>query len=146
MLQQTDGQYFLLLGSFGALMALQFGAPNSPLAQPRNALLGNSLAAAVAVVFRYLSGPNDEHCGCLPQWAVVALAPATAIALSQRVGLLHPPAGAASLIYVAAAPGKITSLGFMYLLMPLLVGNVFCCLMATAINNVSRARQYPLFY
>ena len=50
-----------------------------------------------------------------------------------------------ALIFVAGGE-KITSLGFMYLLLPLLVGNAFCCLMATAINNVSRARQYPLFY
>lgn len=35
---ETDGRYFLVLGSFGALMALLFGAPNSLLAQPRNAI------------------------------------------------------------------------------------------------------------
>ena len=39
-IQLSDGEYFLLLGSYGALMALQFGAPNSPLAQPRNAIGG----------------------------------------------------------------------------------------------------------
>ena len=27
---ESDGRYFLMLGSFGALMALLFGAPNSP--------------------------------------------------------------------------------------------------------------------
>ena len=36
----SDGQYQLMLGSFGALVTLLYGAPSSPLAQPRNALLG----------------------------------------------------------------------------------------------------------
>ena len=29
---------------------------------------------------------------------------------------------------------------------PLLAGNVICCVMATAINNLSEKRQYPLYY
>ena len=37
-----------------ALMTLQFGAPNSPLCQPRNVVLGNTLAAGIAVTFSYV--------------------------------------------------------------------------------------------
>ena len=182
--QESDGDYFLMLGSFGALMALQFGAPksaapssraldhtrrfqapryllrrgsplltppppspppgnSSPLAQPRNAVFGCSLAAGIAVLFYYLSG--DGFLGVIPKWVAVALAPATAIAVSQRCGVLHPPAGAASLIFVGGG-AKITDLGWMYLLMPLLVGNLVCCMMAMLINNLSRKRQYPVFW
>ena len=48
----------------------------------------------------------------MPKWLAASLAPATAIALSQRVNVLHPPAGAAALIFVTAGP-KITELGWM---------------------------------
>lgn len=141
--QLTDGEYFLIIGSFGALMALQFGAPNSPLAQPRNVIFSNLVAAAIAVAFYYLSGP--EFLGVIPQWVAVALAPATAIAVNQRLGVLHPPAGAASLIFVSAGQ-RITDLGWMYLIMPLLVGNLVCCCMAALVNNLCKTRQYPVFF
>ena len=164
----TDGEYFLMLGSFGALMALHFGAPNSPLAQPRNVIFSNLVAAGIAVVIYYLSGPEFlgvrlspaslQH-PCLlsspphpidcaqiiPQWVAVAITPATAIAVNQRMGVLHPPAGAASLIFVSAGK-RITDLGWMYLIMPLLVGNIICCIMASLINNISKTRQYPVFF
>ena len=139
----TDGEYFIMLGSFGALVTLLFGAPSSPLAQPRNAIGGGILSAGISVLFYYVSGP--AFLGALPTWIAAALAPATAIALSQRFGVLHPPAGAAALIFITGGP-KITDLGWMYLVLPLTVGNIICVLMATAFNNLSRNRQYPLFY
>ena len=138
----SDDTYFLLIGSFGALMALQFGAPNSPLAQPRNVIGGCTLAASISILCYYL-GPDFAN--VLPKWVLVALAPATAIAACQRVNLLHPPAGAAALIFVSA-PARITSLGWMYLLLPLLVGNLWCCTMAALVNNAARDRQYPVFW
>lgn len=138
----SDGKYRLMLGSFGALVTLLFGAPSSPLAQPRNTIFGGLLCASVSVLFYYLSG--TAFAAFLPKWLAVALAPATAIALSQRFGVLHPPAGAAALIFVSSG-ATITDLGWMYLVLPLLAGNVFCVLMATAINNLSQSRQYPLF-
>jgi hypothetical protein len=139
----SDGEHFLMLGSFGALMALQFGAPNSPLAQPRNAVLGCTLAGSISILVYYLSGP--DFLGVLPKWAACAIAPATAIAICQRVNLLHPPAGAAALIFVSA-PARVTSLGWMYLLLPLLLGNLFCCAMAMLVNNAAKERQYPVFW
>ena len=106
-------------------------------------MFGCSLTATVAVLFHYLSG--EGFLGVLPKWAAVALAPATAIALSQRCGVLHPPAGAASLIFVVGG-ARITDLGWMYLLTPLLVGNLVCCMMAMLVNNLSQKRQYPVFW
>ena len=94
--EQTEGSYFLLLGSYGALVAILFGAPNSSFAQPRAVIGSNMIAATIAVTTHYLHVPKD---------AAVAIAPATAIAINQRLGLLHPPAGAAALIFVAAPAG-----------------------------------------
>ena len=141
-LQLTDDEHQLLIGSFGALMTLLYGAPASPLAQPRNVILGSTIASAVAVTMFYLSG--EDFLGVVPPWVMQALAPAIAIALMQRVALLHPPAGAASLIFVSSA--KMQSASWMYLVLPLLVGNLFCVLVATFFNNLSRQRQYPLWW
>ena len=141
--EASDGEYFVMLGSFGALMALQFGAPNSPLAQPRNAILGCTVASSMSILTYYLSGP--AFLDVLPPAVAFAIAPATAIATTQRLNLLHPPAGAAALIFISAKE-KITSLGWFYLVMPLLVGNVFCCIMAMLINNACKERQYPVFW
>ena len=41
---------------------------------------------------------------------------------------------------------KITDLGWMYLLLPLTVGNIFCCIAAMVINNAAKERQYPVFW
>ena len=140
---ETDGRYFLMLGSFGALMALLFGAPNSPLAQPRNAILGCTLTGSISILFYYLSGP--EFVGFLPKWLAQAFAPAAAIAISQRVNLLHPPAGAVALIFISGN-AKIVDLGWMYLVLPLLAGNCLCVLVASVFNNAIPGRQYPVFW
>ena len=142
-MDETDGRYFLMLGSFGALMALLFGAPNSPLAQPRNAILGCTLTGSISILFYYLSGP--EFVGFLPKWLAQAFAPAAAIAISQRVNLLHPPAGAVALIFISGN-AKIVDLGWMYLVLPLLAGNCLCVLVASVFNNAIPGRQYPVFW
>lgn len=46
----TWSHYPLVVAPFGASTVLLFGHPNSPLAQPRNIVLGNTLAAAVALL------------------------------------------------------------------------------------------------
>eukprot|EP00961_Rhodomonas_salina_P084698 1137763-Rhodomonas_salina.2 len=57
----------LMLGSFGALATLLFGAPASPFAQPRMVLLGHLQSALIAVLV--------SHPSSLPQsLARVALA------------------------------------------------------------------------
>ena len=90
--------------------------------------------------------PDDDGVGAgvLPLWVAKALAPASAIAAMAAVGLTHPPAGAAAFIYIAS-PAAATD-GWLFALCPLLAGNVLCVLMATAINNLSEKRQYPLYY
>merc|ERR1719382_219175 len=57
--KESDGEYFIMLGSFGALLTLLFGAPASPLCQPRNIIVGTTYSALVAVCVRYLSA--EEH-------------------------------------------------------------------------------------
>ena len=82
----------LLIGSFGASAVLAFGAPESPLAQPRNLVGGHLLSALVGVSCQLLLGQEPT--------AAAALAVSTAIALMCVTKTLHPPGGATALIAV----------------------------------------------
>jgi len=139
----SDNTRIILIGSFGALMVLLYSAPASPLAQPRNVFGGNAVSASIAILFYYLSAP--QYADAIPKWVAVALAPATSIAAMQACGVSHPPAGAASLIFISGG-AKITNMGWMYLVTPLLIGNIICVAVAAAINNLVKKRQYPVYW
>lgn len=124
----------LLIGSMGASAVLVFGAPRSPLAQPRN-LIGGHLVSAFIGVLCY------QFLGSLP-WLAAPLAVATAIALMHLSRTLHPPGGATALIAVAGSD-KIHDLGYLYVLIPVSSGALILLLVALLINNAAPRRQYP---
>ena len=70
----TGTEYTLVIASFGASAVLLFGAPRSPLAQPRNLVGGHIVSALVGVSVWKLC----EH----TPWLAQALAVATAIVQS----------------------------------------------------------------
>lgn len=123
-----------MIGSFGASAVLVFGAPRSPLAQPRNLLGGHALAALIGVICWRLF---HDHPG-LAQ----ALAVATAIAAMHATRTLHPPGGATALIATLGAE-DITRLGFWYVLVPAVTGPLLLLLVALVVNNLPRSRRYP---
>lgn len=127
----------MLIGSFGASAVLLYGAPKSPLAQPRNLLGGHFLSALFGVAMR-LSLPG-------PTWLACALAVAGAIALMHATGTLHPPGGATALIAVTGG-AKISSLGFLYAFVPALSGAMLMLLVALAVNNLAPGRRYPQYW
>jgi CBS domain-containing membrane protein len=126
-----------LVGSFGASAALLYAAPRSELAQPRNLLLGQLIAAVTGVTAYKLVG---SHVGLAS-----ALAVACSIAIMQLTGALHPPAGATALIAVLG-PAKVHHLGYEYILSPILVGAVILLVVALLVNNLSasESRHYPV--
>ena len=135
------GQFFfagldltLMIGSFGASAVLLYGAPRSPLAQPRNLVGGHALSALVGVLCWMLL--HD-----MP-WLAQALAVATAIALMHLTRTLHPPGGATALIATLGS-AEITRLGFWYVLMPATLGPLILLLVALLINNIPQSRRYP---
>ena len=127
----------LMVGSFAASAVLLYGAPRSPLAQPRNVLGGHLLSALVGVGFR-LALPG-------PQWLTIALAVATAIALMHLCRVLHPPGGATAFIAVAGGP-KIAALGFGYALAPVGAGAALLLVVALVVNNLAKGRRYPEYW
>lgn len=124
----------LVIGSLGASAVLTYGAPRSPLAQPRNLVGGHVLSALVGVAVWTLF-QNDA-------WLTAALAVATAIALMHATKTLHPPGGATALIAVVGSQ-QIHDLGFLYCLVPATLSPVILLVVALLVNNIPKSRRYP---
>lgn len=121
--------YPLVVAPFGASTVLLFGYPSSPLAQPRNIVLGNTIAAAVSVGSVTLLGNTP--------W-VMGLAVGLTIALGQLVRCLHPPAGAVALL------GVLLQAKPAFVLMPVLSGSLLLTLMAVVFSRLRPAAEsYP---
>ena len=123
-----------MIASFGASAVLVFGAPRSPLAQPRNLVGGHLISALVGVACWQLF--HD-----FPGFAQ-ALAVATAIALMHATRTLHPPGGATALIATLGLP-EIDRLGFWFVLLPATTGPLLLLVVALVVNNLPRSRRYP---
>jgi CBS-domain-containing membrane protein len=124
----------LMIGSFGASAVLVYGAPRSPLAQPRNLVGGHVLSALIGVLCWQILGA----------WPALAqaIAVASAIAVMHVTRTLHPPGGATALIATLGTPA-VTQLGFLFVLVPATVGPLFLLLVALAVNNIAANRRYP---
>ncbi len=132
MLAGTD--FTLIVGSFGASAVLIYGAVDSPLAQPRNLIGGHILSALVGVTaWQLLSGQP---------WLAAPLAVATAIAVMQLTGTVHPPGGATALIAVIGS-GQIHNLGYLYVLVPIALGAFLMLAAALLVNRLAPGRKYP---
>ncbi|TYR32671.1 HPP family protein [Sphingobacterium phlebotomi] len=126
-----------LIGSFGASSVLVYGAIQSPLAQPRSLVGGHVVSALVGVMVARL----------LPDiiWLTAPLAVASSIVFMQMTRTLHPPGGATALIAVTGGT-KVASLGYGYVLSPVLSGALILLLTALVFNNITAKRHYPVKY
>ena len=121
-----------LIAPMGASAVILFALPNSPLAQPWSAIVGNSLSALAALGVHQL--PLD---------------PALAIGISACLALLvmflsrslHPPGGAVALT-AAMNPAMLEAMGLRFVLLPVLLGTVSLVLMALAWHRLT-GRVYP---
>jgi CBS domain-containing membrane protein len=133
-----SADHLFLIGSFGASAVLIYGVTNSPLAQPRNLIGGHVVSALVGVsIFK--------ACSSLPPdwlWLSAALAVSLAIVTMQMTKTLHPPGGATALIANIGSE-KIKSLGYMYVLTPVLSGVLIMFAVAMIVNNIPAGRSYP---
>ena len=138
----------MLTPSFAASAVLLYGAPASPLAQPRNVVLGHLSSALVGVALR-------QVLVALPAWparvaaqgGAEAVAGTLAVALSTSLmmlcGVTHPPGAATALIAVTGG-AAVTGLGFLFV--PLVTAAaVVLVLAALVVNNLSgrASRHYP---
>jgi hypothetical protein len=125
----------------GAAAILEYNTIDSPLAQPRNLMLGHFLSAIVGIgitkLFALLpDGRFDDL-----RWLAGALAVGTSSLVMSVTKTIHPPAGATALL--AATSPDITRLGW-YLLPLVLLGSTLMLISACVINNIQR--QFPIYW
>ncbi|WP_435988676.1 HPP family protein [Sulfitobacter sp. SH24] len=122
---------FYLVAPLGATAVLLFCVPNSPLAQPWSAVVGNISAALVALItVWYIPGP----------WSV-GIAVGGAITVMMFLRALHPPGGAVALM-TALNPEVAFAAGPWFALVPLALATVVLVLCATVYNRLT-GRKYP---
>lgn len=132
--QVADGvpHGLLLIAPLGASAFLLFAVPNSPLAQPWSAIVGNTASALVAIT-AVLSG--------LPQLAAIAVAISGSILIMALLRAMHPPGAAVALATVLSTQ-MVQDLGYGFALAPVLLDTSLLVLMATAWNRLT-GRVYP---
>ncbi|WP_308368505.1 MULTISPECIES: HPP family protein [unclassified Microbulbifer] len=126
-LDAMDSPGIWLMAPFGATMVILFCLPESPLAQPRNIVLGHGLTALVGLVAAEWFGVHAWSLG---------LAVGIAVTLMQLTGTTHPPAGANPIVVMLGGQG------WDFLLTPVLAGAVLIVLFGSIYHRLAR-QPYP---
>ncbi|MDP5252840.1 MULTISPECIES: HPP family protein [unclassified Vibrio] len=118
----------LVMAPFGATAVLVFGLPSSPLAQPKNVILGHLITASIGIVF-------SQYVGVTP----LSLSVATGLGITCMLlsKTTHPPAGANPILIM------LSGYGWSFLFTPVLVGAVVIVLMSKAIQKAQRYSLKP---
>ncbi|KAK8932430.1 HPP family protein [Metarhizium anisopliae] len=129
----------IIVGSFGAAAVLEFYAIESPLAQPRNAIIGQLISAFVGVAIGKLFQLSDSFKDI--QWVGGALACACATSLMALTKTVHPPAGATALL--AVVDDTLIHIGW-FMLPVMLLGCALMLGVALLVNNLER--RFPIYW
>ena len=130
--QMLHGLNPWFVAPMGASAVLLFAVPSSPLAQPWSIVGGNLVAAVIGVTCA--KGIPDVALAC-------GAAAALAIGAMFALRCLHPPSGAVALTAVIGGPA-VASLGYRFVLWPVLA-NSLVLLLAALVFNVAARRRYP---
>lgn len=121
-----------LIAPLGATAFLLFAVPNSPLAQPWSAIVGNLLSALVALgLIRLVPDPR----------LAATLSVAGAVLAMTAARAMHPP-GAAVALLIALSAGAGAPTGVTFALTPVLLDTTLLVLAAIAFNRAT-GRKYP---
>ncbi len=121
-----------LIAPLGASAFLLFAVPNSPLAQPWSALVGNGVSALVAVVVLLFGLETGFAAGLAVCGAMAAMAVLRA---------MHPPGAAVALATVLIAADG-TPVGADFVAVPVLLDTALLVLFALGWNRLT-GRRYP---
>jgi CBS domain-containing membrane protein len=128
----SDGFPFIV-ASMGASSVLLFAVPYSPLSQPWPLVGGHIVSSTVGV-----------SCAIYIPDSVLAAAAAVsmAIAAMHLTRCLHPPGGAVALAAVLGGQ-QVHSLGYLFVVYPVLVNTLLMLGVAWLLNNMVPGRRYP---
>ncbi len=128
-----DTGAMLVVASMGASAVLLFAAPHGPFSQPWPLAGGHLIAALIGVT-------------CAKTVAEPALAGALAVGLSigamHYLRCIHPPGGGTALVAAVGGP-QIQSLGYGFVLTPVLENLIVLLVVAIAFNYPLAWRRYP---
>ena len=116
-----------LIPPFGASIVLVMAVYDSPLARPKNLILGHILSALSGVVIYYFFGNNFISLG---------LGVSLAIFLMMVTKTIHPPAGANPIIVI------LTGAGLKFVFLPVASGSIIIVIFAVMYNRLMK-REYP---
>lgn len=123
LVDSTLSNVALLMAPFGASVVLVFGVPDSPLAQPKNVILGHFITAFVGVLFAQWFGASP---------VMLALATGVAVSAMLMTKTTHPPAGANPLLIM------LSGQSWDFLVAPVLLGALFIVLSGKAMQYILR--------
>ncbi len=111
----------LLMVPFGATAVLIFAVPESPLAQPKNVILGHLLTAFIGLCFVEFVEVTSF---------TLAIATGLAITLMILTKTIHPPAGATPLLIM------LTAQSWSFMFTPVLLGTLIIVLLGKCANLI----------
>jgi len=111
----------LLMAPFGATTVLVFGVPESPLAQPKNVILGHFITSFIGIFF-------TQFIGVTP--LTLAIATGLGVSIMLLTKTTHPPAGANPILIM------LTGQSWSFLLTPVLFGAVVIILVGKSMRKL----------
>ena len=129
----TPSMIPFILGSNGASAVLIYGLPSLKPSQPRAVIFGNIFSAFIGVTTRKLIVEIPQCESCIPLAAALAVALSTVC--MHISGTIYPPGGATALIAVIGGPEQY-SLGYMFIIFPVLASSVILIVVALITNNL----------
>ncbi len=126
-------QNLVVVTSMGSSAVLLFSAPDSPLSQPWPLIGGHFIAATVGVGCTIVLGADLLSAG---------MAVGITVLFMQWTRSMHPPAGATALAAVIGGDA-VTSLGWMFVLKPVLLNTFLLLASALIINWPRKNHKYP---
>ena len=122
----------VLIAPMGATAIILLALPNSPLAQPWSAVVGNSVSAMIALaVHQFTQDPV----------LTIAFSACLSLAAMFLTRSLHPPGGAVALT-AALNPGMLDEQGIYFVIIPVFLGTLILVGFATLWHRLN-GRVYP---
>ena len=120
------------IAPMGASSVLLFAVPASPLAQPWNMVVGNSIAGIIGVICAmYIPNLTEAF----------SVAVGLSIVLMMTTDSLHPPSGAVAITAVLGGEA-VHQLGYNFIFYPVLLNSLLLMMIAIVFNRML-GKQYP---
>ena len=126
----------IIVASMGASAVLLFAVPHGTLSQPWPVLGGHIISAIIGVTCAKFIN-NDV--------VAASLAVGLAIGAMYYLQCIHPPGGATALSAVIGG-GSVHTLGYQYVITPILLNVVIILLVGVLFNSLFHWRRYPTFW